>query len=71
MDSSITAAGRALCAGDPLGALKRVALRDDPAALALRGTAMAQLGAGRGPPWVPFNARWAIARSRTLLARTP
>ncbi len=43
MDSSITAAGRALRAGDPLGALKRVALRDDPAALALRGIAMAQL----------------------------
>src|SRR5215470_16853222 len=44
MDSSITAAGRALRAGDPLGALKRVALRDDPPALALRGIAMAQLG---------------------------
>jgi DNA-binding transcriptional ArsR family regulator len=44
MDSSITAAARALRAGDPLGALKRVALRDDPAALALRGIAMAQLG---------------------------
>jgi DNA-binding transcriptional ArsR family regulator len=44
VDSSITAAGRALRAGDPLGALKRVALRDDPAALALRGIAMAQLG---------------------------
>ena len=43
MDSSITAAGRALRAGDPLGALKRVALREDPAALALRGIAMAQL----------------------------
>ncbi len=41
MDSSITAAGRALRAGDPLGALKRVALRGDPAALALRGIAMA------------------------------
>src|SRR6267142_1010183 len=44
MDSSITAAGRALRAGDPLAALKQVALRDDPAALALRGIAMAQLG---------------------------
>src|SRR5215475_4418929 len=44
MDSSITAAGRALRAGDPLGALKRVALREDPPALALRGIAMAQLG---------------------------
>ncbi len=44
MDSLITAAGRALAAGDPLGALQRVALRDDPAALAVRGIAMAQLG---------------------------
>jgi len=44
MDSLVTAAARALRAGDPLGALKRVALRDDPPALALRGVAMAQLG---------------------------
>jgi hypothetical protein len=44
MDSLITAAARALAAGDPLGALKRVALREDPPALALRGIAMAQLG---------------------------
>ena len=44
MDSMITAAARALSAGDPLGALKRVALREDAAALALRGIAMAQLG---------------------------
>jgi hypothetical protein len=44
MDSLITAAGRALAAGDPLGALRRVALRDDAPALALRGIAMAQLG---------------------------
>jgi biotin operon repressor len=44
MDSLITAAARALAAGDSLGALKRVALRDDPPALALRGIAMAQLG---------------------------
>ena len=44
MDSLVTAAARALAAGDPLGALNRVALRDDPAALALRGIAMAQLG---------------------------
>src|SRR4030095_3354052 len=55
MDSSITAAGRALRAGDPLGALKRVALRDDPAALALRGIAMAQRGD--------------LARARELLRR--
>src|SRR5256885_1790155 len=74
MDSSITAAGRALRAGDPLGALKRVALRDDPAALALRGIAMAQLGdlgrarellrrAARG-----FGAPEALARARCLTA---
>ena len=55
MDSLITAAGRALAAGDPLGALKRVALRDDPPALALRGLAMAQLGD--------------LARARELLRR--
>src|SRR2546421_4895585 len=74
MDSSITAAGRALRAGDPLGALKRVALRDDPAALALRGIAMAQLEdlgrardllrrAARG-----FGPRETVARARCLTA---
>lgn len=44
MDSLITAAAQALATGDPLSALKRVALRDDAPALALRGIAMAQLG---------------------------
>ena len=44
MDSMIAAAARALAAGDALTALQRVALRDDPPALALRGIAMAQLG---------------------------
>jgi hypothetical protein len=44
MDSLITSAAHALAQGDPLGALKRVALRDDASALALRGIAMAQLG---------------------------
>jgi hypothetical protein len=44
MDSLIAAAARALAAGDPLGALKHVALRNDAPALALRGIAMAQLG---------------------------
>jgi hypothetical protein len=44
VDSLITAAARALAAGDPIGALNRVALRDDAPALALRGIAMAQLG---------------------------
>src|SRR5450631_808330 len=53
MDSLITAAARALASGDALGALKRVALRDDAPALALRGIAMAQLGD--------------LARAKTLL----
>jgi len=44
MDGLITAAARALAAGDPLSALNQVALRDDAPALALRGIAMAQLG---------------------------
>src|SRR6187399_858964 len=44
MDSLANAAARALARGDPLGALQRVALRQDAAALALRGIAMAQLG---------------------------
>jgi DNA-binding transcriptional ArsR family regulator len=44
MDSLLTSAARLLSAGDPLGALKRVALRADAPALALRGIAMAQLG---------------------------
>jgi hypothetical protein len=55
MDSLITAAARALAAGDPLGALNRVALRNDAPALALRGIAMAQLGD--------------LARARTLVRR--
>lgn len=44
MDTLINAAARALTVGDALGALKRIALREDPPALALRGIAMAQLG---------------------------
>src|SRR5580765_7049379 len=44
MDSLVASAARSLAAGDPLGALKRIALRNDPPALALRGIAMAQLG---------------------------
>jgi hypothetical protein len=44
MDSMIAAAARALGVGDAIGALKRVSLREDPPALALRGIAMAQLG---------------------------
>src|ERR1041384_4058833 len=74
MDSMITAAARALAAGDPLGALNRVALRDDAAALALRGIAMARLGdlvraktllrsAARA-----FGSKEAVARARCVVA---
>src|SRR3984885_14348099 len=74
MDSLITAAARALASGDAIGALKRVALRDDPPALALRGIAMAQLGdlvrakallrnAARA-----FGPREAVARARCVVA---
>jgi hypothetical protein len=74
MDSLIAAAARALAAGDPLEALKRVALRHDPPALALRGIAMAQLGehsrarellrrAARG-----FGAHEELARARCVVA---
>jgi DNA-binding transcriptional ArsR family regulator len=74
VDSLITAAARALAAGDPIGALKRVALRDDAPALALRGIAMAQLGdfvrakallrnAARA-----FGPREAVARARCVVA---
>jgi hypothetical protein len=74
MDSLIAAAARALAAGDLLGALKRVALRDDAPALALRGIAMARLGdfvrakillksAARA-----FSPREAVARARCIVA---
>jgi hypothetical protein len=74
MDSLITAAGLALARGDPLGALKRVALREDAPALALRGIAMAQLGdlprakillrrAARA-----FRPREVVARARCVVA---
>jgi len=74
MDSLIAASARALAAGDALGALKRVALRDDPPALALRGIAMAQLGehprarellrrAARG-----FGAHEELSRARCIVA---
>lgn len=74
MDSLITAAARALAAGDPLGALNRVALRDDAPALALRGIAMAQLGdlarariLLRGAARA-FGPREAVARARCVVA---
>lgn len=74
MDSMITAAGRALAAGDPFGALNRIALRDDPPALALRGIAMAQLGdleraraLLRGAARA-FGPRATVARARCVVA---
>lgn len=74
MDSLITAAAHSLAVGDPLSALKRVALREDPPALALRGIAMAQLGdlvrakallrrAARA-----FGPREAMSRARCVVA---
>ena len=74
MDSLITAAAHALAAGDPLGALKRVALRDDAPALALRGIAMAQLGdLVRAKALVrraarAFGPKEAVARARCVVA---
>jgi tetratricopeptide (TPR) repeat protein len=74
MDSLITAAARALAAGDPFGALKRVALRDDAAALALRGIAMAQLGdfvrakALLRRAVRTFSPKEAVARARCVVA---
>ena len=74
MDSLITAAAHALAAGDPLGALKRVALRNDPPALALRGIAMAQLGdLARAKALLrnaarAFGPREAVARARCVVA---
>jgi len=77
----ITAAARALASGDPLGALKRVALRNDAPALALRGIAMAQLGdfvrarallrrAARafGPNEAVSQARCVVAEAEIALA---
>jgi tetratricopeptide (TPR) repeat protein len=74
MDSLISAAAQALATGDPLGALKRIALRTDAPALALRGIAMAQLGdlvrakallrkAARS-----FGPKEALARARCIVA---
>ena len=74
MDSMITAAARALAAGDPLGALNRVALRDDAPALALRGIAMAQLGdLDRAKTLLKsaisaFGPRETVARARCIVA---
>ena len=74
MDPLIAAAARALAAGDPIGALNRVALREDPRALALRGIAMAQLGElGRAKALIRRAARGfgpgePVARARCVVA---
>ena len=74
MDSLISAAARALALGDPLGALKRVALRSDAPALALRGIAMAQLGdlprarALLRSAFRAFTPKETVARARCLVA---
>ncbi|WP_067065407.1 DNA-binding protein [Roseateles chitosanitabidus] len=74
MDALITAAARFLAAGDALGALRRVALRDDPPALALRGIAMAQLGEhARARELLreaakAFGPREAVSRARCVVA---
>ncbi|MGB7282732.1 MAG: hypothetical protein WBE13_10755 [Candidatus Acidiferrum sp.] len=74
MDSLITAAARALAAGDPLGALNRVALREDAPALALRGIAMAQLGDfARAKELLrravrAFSPKEVVARARCVVA---
>jgi len=74
MDALIAASARAIAAGDPLGALKNVALRDDPPALALRGIAMAQLGEhARARELLrravrAFGPREELARARCVLA---
>lgn len=74
MDSLITAAAHALAAGDPLGALKRVALRNDAPALALRGIAMAQLGdfvRAKGlirQATRAFGSKESVARARCIVA---
>jgi hypothetical protein len=76
MDSLITAAARALAAGDPIAALNLVALRDDAPALALRGIATARLGdlvratvllrsAARA-----FGPKEAVARARCVVAES-
>jgi hypothetical protein len=74
MDSLITAAARALAAGDPIGALKLVALRNDAPGLALRGIAMAQLGEhARARELLrtatrAFSPREAVAKARCIVA---
>ncbi len=81
MDSALGTAARALSLGDPLHALRYIALRKDAPALALRGIAMAQLGELRqahallrrasksfGPREPTARARCALAQAEVELA---
>ena len=81
VDSLIAASARALARGDALGALKCVALRTDPPALAVRGIAMARLGEhararqllrraarGFGPREPVAHARCVVAEAEVALA---
>ena len=74
MDALIDAAARRLADGEPLEALKLVALRNDAPGLALRGIALAQLGAYprarellRGAAKA-FGSSQAVARARCVVA---
>jgi hypothetical protein len=75
MDSAISTAARALSFADPLTALRFVALRSDPPALALRGIAMAQLGELSHARVLlrraahKFGAGEAVARARCVVAQ--
>jgi hypothetical protein len=74
MDSLITAAAQALAAGDPLDALKRVGLRGDAPALALRGIGLAQLGEFERAKELlrraarTFSPKESVARARCVVA---
>ena len=76
MQNPLSVAGRALASGDPLAALKLVALREDAPALALRGIAMAQLGdLNRAKQLLrkamrTFTKAQPLARARCILAQS-
>ncbi|HKP59612.1 MAG TPA: helix-turn-helix domain-containing protein, partial [Polyangiales bacterium] len=76
MTTPLDVAARALAAGDPLAALKLIALHEDAPALALRGVAMAQLGEfARAQALLrsaerAFGSAQPLARARCILAQT-
>src|SRR5580692_5454970 len=75
MDPDLETAAQHLARFDALGALRLVARREDPQALALRGVAMAQLGEDRSAQKLLVQAERAVAqtdppmRARILAAR--